>query len=236
MSQEAKNDTEAALDDLYTKRLANQENIKQWYYEERARRTVEALQKNGFNALYVEGRQKARQEILKLVPDGAAIGVGGSMTIRQIEILPELTKLGHLIYDHWTPGLSFEEVLSIRRAHLSCDVFLTSANALTLDGQIVCGEGIGNRVGAMTFGPQKVIIAVGANKITKDLHDALRRVKEVAAPQTLKETGLDLPCIQTGSCHDCNSPLRGCRITLILERKPAFTDTTVLVIGEDLGF
>lgn len=236
MSPEAENDARTSLDDLYARRLANQENIKRWYYEERAKRTVEALQKNGFTAFYAEGRQKARQEILKLVPEGATIGVGGSITIRQLEVLPELTKLGHLIYDHWVPGLSFEEVLATRRAQLTCDVFLTSANALTLDGQIVCGEGVGNRVCAMTFGPPKVIIAAGANKISKDLDDALRRVKEVAAPQTLKETGLALPCIETGSCHDCKSPQRGCRITLILERKPFLTDTTVVVIGESLGF
>ena len=212
------------------------ENIKRWYYEERAKRTVEALQKNGFTALYAEEQQKARQEILKLIPDGATIGVGGSITIRQLEVLPELTKKGHRIHDHWVPGLSPEEVLAIRRAQLTCDVFLTSANALTLDGQIVCSDGIGNRVCAMTFGPQKVIIAVGANKITRDIDDALRRVKEVAAPHVLKESGLALPCIETGYCHDCKSPQRGCRITLILERKPLFTDTTVVVIGEALGF
>ena len=236
MSEEVEKDVTAALDDLYARRLANQENIKRWYHEERARRTVSALQKNGFTAFYVEERIKARQEILKLVPDGATVGVGGSITIRQLEILPELAKAGHRIYDHWLSGLSFEEVLAIRRAQLTSDVFLSSANALTLDGQIVCGEGIGNRVCAMTFGPPKVIIAVGANKITKDLSEAMRRVKEVAAPLALKETGVALPCLETGYCHDCKSPQRGCRITLILERKPFFTDTTVIVIGEALGF
>jgi hypothetical protein len=236
MSEEVEKDVKAALDDLYARRLANQENIKRWYHEERARRTVSALQKNGFTAFYVGERRKARQEILKLVPNGATVGVGGSITIRQLDILPELSKAGHRIYDHWLSGLSFEEVLAIRRAQLTCDVFLSSANALTLDGQIVCGEGIGNRVCAMTFGPPKVIIAVGANKITKDLSEAMRRVKEVAAPLALKETGLALPCLETGYCHDCKSPQRGCRITLILERKPFLTDTTVIVIGEALGF
>ncbi|MFC1969764.1 lactate utilization protein [Chloroflexota bacterium] len=236
MSLEPENDAKNALDDLYARRLANQENIKRWYYEERAKRTVEALQKNGFTAFYVEERQKARQEILKLVPDGATVGVGGSITIRQLEVLPELAKAGHRIYDHWVSGLSFEEVLAIRRAQLTCDVFLSSANALTSDGQIVCGEGIGNRVCAMTFGPPKVIIAVGVNKITGDLNQALRRVKELAAPLALKETGVALPCLKTGYCHDCEAPQRGCRITLILERKPFFTDTTVIVIGEALGF
>jgi len=236
MPQERENDTSTALDGMYSRRLANRENIKRWYYEERARRTVEALQKRGFTALYVGGREKARQEILKLVPDEATVGVGGSITIRQLEVLPELVKAGHRIYDHWVSGLSFEEVLAVRRAQLTCDIFLSSANAVTIDGQIVCCEGIGNRVCAMTFGPPKVIIAMGANKITRDLDDALRRVKDVAAPQAMKETNADLPCVKTGYCHDCKSPQRGCAITLILERKPFFTDTTVIVIGEALGF
>ena len=87
----------------------------------------------------------------------------------------------------------------------------------------------------MTFGPGKVIIALGTNKLVADLDAALKRVKDVA-PLNMKLTGADLPCVHTGVCTDCNSPLRGCRATLILERKPALTDTTVLVIGEELGF
>ncbi len=236
MSSEAKDKAQVSPSDFYARRLADRDNIRRTYYEERADRAVKALQKNGFTAFYAEERRKAQEEILKLVPEGATIGVGGSITIREIGVLPELAKRGHRIYDHWAPGLTQEEILSIRRAHLTCDVFFTSANALTLDGQIVCGEGVGNRVCAMTFGPQKVIIAVGANKIVKDLHAALQRVKEVAAPQALSGLGLTLPCVQTGSCYDCDSPQRACRITLILERKPPLTDTIVAVVGESLGF
>ena len=236
MSPKVEDEANAPDSDFYGRRLANYENLKHWYYEERAKVVVKALQRNGFTALYAETAQRARDKILKLIPKGAAVGVGGSITLRQIGILPKLAKLGHQMYDHWTPGLSLEEGLAVRRAQLACDVFLSSANALTLDGKIVCVDGVGNRVAAMTFGPEKVIIAAGANKITRDLDDALRRVKEVAAPPTLKELGLALPCTETGSCQDCKSPQRGCRVTMILERKPFFTDTTVVVIGEALGF
>ena len=236
MPPEIENEARVFPDDLYARRLANQESLKRWYHEERARRTVEALLKNGFSALYAEDSRKACQEILKLISEGATIGVGGSITIRQIGILPELMRLGHALYDHWVPGLSPGEVLAARRAHLTCDVFLTSANAVTLDGQIVCSDGIGNRVSAMIFGPRKVIIAAGVNKITKDLDAAVRRVREVAAPLALKETGVILPCTETGSCQDCRSPQRGCRVTVILDRQPFLTDTTVVVIGEALGF
>jgi len=223
-------------EDLYAKRLANKENIKRWYLQERAQRAVKALQKNGFDAMYVEDRNKARDEILKLVPEAATVGAGGSMTIREIGVLDDLAKRGHTMYDHWKSGLSQEEIMGIRRAQLTCDVFLASTNAVTLEGELASTDGIGNRVCAMTFGPKKVIIAVGANKIVKDLHAGLQRIKEIAAPHALKESGLPIPCVQTGICSDCDSPLRMCRATIILERKPLQTDITVLVIGEEMGF
>ena len=222
--------------DIYARRLANKEGIKSWLLQQKAEKSVKSLAKNGFSALFVEDRNQAREEMLKLIPSGATVGVGGSITIREIGILDELTKNGHTIYDHWKPGLSQEETFNIRRAHLTCDVFLSSANALTLEGELVNAEGIGNRICAMIFGPKKVIIAVGANKIVKDVHAALRRLKEIAGPQALSGTGLPVPCVETGICIDCDAPMRGCRITTIMERKPMLTDTTVLVIGEPLGF
>ena len=223
-------------EDLYARRLANKGNIKRWYLQERAQRVVKALQKNGFDARYVTDRNQAREELLNLIPQVGSVGVGGSMTIREIEVIGELAKRGHTIYDHWSPGLSQDEILQIRRAQLTCDVFLASTNALTLEGELVSTDGIGNRVCAMTFGPKKVIIACGANKIVKNLEAGLRRVKEIAAPHTLKERGLPIPCVQAGICTDCDSPLRMCRVTMILERKPMLTDITVIVIGEELGF
>lgn len=223
-------------EDLYARRLANKDTIKRWYMGERAQRAVKALERNGFHAVYCEDREAAREEILKLVPPGASVGAGGSMTVRELGVLDELARRGHTLYDHWRPGLTQEEILDIRRAQLNCDVFLTSTNALTLGGELVSTDGIGNRVAAMTFGPRKVIVACGGNKIVKDIDAALKRTRETAAPHALKESGLPLPCVQTGVCNDCDSPLRMCRATVILERRPMNTDTTVLVIGEEMGF
>lgn len=223
-------------EDLYAKRLANKENVKRWLSQERAQKVIKALEKNGFEALWVEDRAKACEEILKVVPESATIGVGGSMTIRETGVLDMLANKGHTVYDHWKPGLSQEQVLDIRRAHLTSDVFLTSTNALTLDGELVNTDGIGNRVCAMTFGPKRVIVVAGANKIVKDVHTAIRRIKEIATPLAMKESDLPVPCVQTGICTDCDSPLRMCRATVILERRPMMTNITVMIIGEDLGF
>lgn len=223
-------------EDIYARRLANKENLKRWRLKQRAQTAVKSLKKNGFESLYVEDRVQARKEMLRLIPNSASIGAGGSMTIREIGVLEELARQGHIIYDHWKSGLSQDEILAIRRAQLTCDVFLTSVNALTLQGQLVSIDGIGNRICAMTFGPERVIIAVGANKIARDLNAALTRIKEVSAPLALKDSGAAIPCVKTGICTDCDSPERLCRATLILDRKPLLTDITVLVIGEELGF
>ena len=220
----------------YFIRLKNMEKTTKWLKEQRAKKAVEALKKNGFEAQYVNDEETARAEVLKQIPKEAKIGVGGSMTMRQIGVLDVLEEKGSVIYDHWKPGLSPEDVLKIRRAHLTCDVFLTSANAVTMEGMLVSTDGAGNRVGAMMFGPGKVIVVAGVNKVVNDLHSAFRRIKEVATPQVVKDMGLEIPCAVTGFCSDCNSPMRACRATVILERKPFFSDIHVLIVGEDLGF
>ena len=220
----------------YFTRLKNMEKTREWLLEQRGRKAVEALKRNAFDALYVSGLEAARTEILNRIPKGAKIGVGGSMTIRQIGLLPILERQGNLVYDHWKPGLSEEDVLKMRKAHLTCDVFLTSTNAVTLEGTLVSTDGIGNRVGAMTFGPGKVIVVAGVNKVVNDRESAFRRIREVATPQVVRDMSLELPCAVTGFCVDCNSPMRACRVTVILERKPFLSDIHVLIVGDDLGF
>lgn len=222
--------------DMYARRLANKDGIKLKHLQQLALAVIKPLTKNGFYALHLEDREQARQAILDLVPPGATVGVGGSMTIREIGVLDDLAGRGHVVFNHWRPGLSQEEILAIRRAHLSCDVFLTSTNALTLRGQIVSTDGFGNRITAMTFGPKRVIIVAGANKIVRDLEAALARIKNVCTPLTMGESGDPLPCVKTGVCIDCETPARMCRATIILDRKPLATDTHVLVVGEELGF
>src|SRR3990172_1013490 len=142
-------------ENTYFTRLQNMKKTRKWLLEQNGKKAVEALKKNAFNAMYVDNIEAARKEILNLIPKGARVGVGGSMTIRQTGVLETLEKQGNVLYDHWKQELSDEEVFKIRKAHLTCDVFLTGANALTLDGMLVSTDGIGNRVGAMIFGPNR---------------------------------------------------------------------------------
>jgi len=151
--------------------------------------------------------------------------------------LPEaLAAGGKTLYDHWQNGLSRRAELEIRLQQGRSDCFICSANAVSVSGEIVNVDGVGNRTNAICFGVPKVILVVGTNKLTPDLESALRRVREIAAPMRAKSLGIDTPCAKTGRCDDCNSPQRICRITVVLHRKPMLTDVSVVLINGDLGY
>lgn len=222
--------------DAFARRLASQDGARQWRMGQRGQAAVKALRRNGFDALYVENGAAAAEEALHRIPANAKVGIGGSITIRHIGITSELLRRGHTVYDHWRAGLDQEEMLEVRRAQLTCDVFLSSVNALTLDGQLVSTDGIGNRVASMIFGPKLVILVVGANKIVDGLDAAIARLRDVCAPLALRDTGADTPCVKHGICGHCKDDKRLCRATVIIECPSLQTPTTVIVAGEELGF
>ncbi len=206
------------------------------YFEDRGRRVAEALEHRGFRALYAATRADAREIILREVPGGAVIGVGGSVTIRDLGVLDALRERGHKILDNWAvpPG---PENFEVRRGQQTCDLFLSSTNAVTIDGQLVNIDGSGNRVNALSFGPRRVIVAAGINKVVGDVSAALRRIKEVSVPLNALRLNLHPPCVAAGKCVDCRVPQRVCRITSIIEWKPPFfADYLVVIVGEELGY
>jgi len=210
-------------------------SVKSKFYEYRCQKAVKVLIKNGFNAIYVPTKEDAVKKAIELVPPNASVGVGGSVTIRELGIVDELKARGHVIYDHYV-GTSNEEKNRIRKAQLTCDVFFSSTNALTLDGKLVNIDGTGNRVAAMIFGPGHVVLIVGANKITDDLQQAMLRAKQVASPMNAIRLNVKTPCATTGYCSDCTSEERLCAVTTIIERKPMLTNFTVIVVGEEIGY
>ncbi len=209
---------------------------KQWWVEEKAKKTIEKLEAHDFKALYVNNRQEAVEEIWKHVTPKQKIGVGGSVTIRELGILEQLEARGHTLYNHWKPGLSKENVLEIRKSQMTSDLFLSSVNAITVNGELVNIDGVGNRVNSINFGPGKVILVAGYNKIVEDVQEAIKRIKNVAAPINAKRLNIDVPCAKVGKCVDCNSPNRICRVVVIHERKPSLTDILIILVGEELGF
>ncbi len=194
------------------------------------------LKKNGFDAHFVEDVGMAKEMILNMILGYESFGVGGSDTVRSMNIVKELKIKGKVVYDHWEEGLTKEQDLDLRLRQGRCDCFLCSANAISASGEIVNIDGIGNRVAAMSFGPKKVMIVAGVNKITPDLASAIKRAREIAGPLRAKSLGLATPCAKTGKCTDCNSPQRICRITVILSRQPALTPISVVLINKQLGY
>ena len=208
----------------------------EWWVEERVKKVVEKLKAHHFDALYCKTKDEVVKEIQRYITPGMKIGVGGSITIRELGILEPLKKGGNILLDHWTPGLSQEESIKIRKSQMTADLFLSSVNAITLNGELVNIDGNGNRVGSTIFGPGKVILVAGYNKIVEDIQEAIRRIKNVAAPTNARRLNIDVPCAKVGSCVDCNSPNRICRVIVVHERKPALTDMLILLVGEELGF
>jgi L-lactate utilization protein LutB len=207
-----------------------------WLWEKLGGQCVEALKKHGFDAVWVADGNGARKHILEMVSPYETFGFGGSDTTRSLGLVGALKEKGKTVYDHWAPGLSKEEDMDLRLQMGRCDCFFCSANAISATGEIVNVDGVGNRTNAMCFGPRKVIVVAGMNKVTRDLESAVTRVRDVAGPMRAKSLNMETPCAETGRCTDCNAPQRICRITTILHRKPMMTDLSVVLINQALGF
>lgn len=207
-----------------------------WQKHVLGERAVEALRKHEFNAIFVQTAQEAVSYVASQLQPGMKVGFGGSMTLKALGMQQTVADAGCEVLDHNAPGLTPERKMEILRAQLTCDVFLSSSNAVTLEGELLNVDGNGNRVAALTFGPRKVIVVAGTNKIVRDLDEALSRIETTAAPLNNRRLDKPNPCTRTGECMDCDTPTRICRIYHILKRKPSLSDITVVIVGEDLGF
>jgi len=198
--------------------------------------TLERLRKNGMDAFYYPTAREAAEEILRQIPREATVGVGGSITVREMGIPEALIKRGQKVYDHWQEKTK-EARHAIGRLQQQSDYFLTSTNALTLDGKLINVDASGNRVTSMIFGPSHVIVVAGINKIVLNLEAGLARLKKIAAPKNCQRRKDSTPCAQDLVCRDCESPGRLCRVTTIIERKPFGLDRlSVYLISEELGY
>jgi hypothetical protein len=216
--------------------MSQTDELVRWTWEQKCEKAVECLGQNGFTALYCRTAQEARDYILKEAADAGSVGFGGSRTIVDLDVQEPLRAQGKEILNHGLPGLSPEERMAIMRRQLTCDLFLTGTNAVTLSGFLVNIDGNGNRVAAMFFGPGKVIVVAGRNKLVDgDVQAAIDRVKNWASPPNARRLNYNTPCAKTGFCSNCNSPDRICRVTTVIDRKPRVMDIRVLVVNEDMG-
>lgn len=210
--------------------------VEAWRDETIGTATVKALQKNGFDAVYVSDIEEAARRVMTFIEKGKTIGFGGSMTIKALRIPEKAQELGAIVLDHNAPGLTPDKKLEILRSQLTCDVFISGSNAVTMDGFLVNVDGNGNRVAALTFGPKKTVVVVGTNKIVRNLEEAQVRIETLASPMNNKRLDKPNPCVKTGVCQDCALETRICRAYQVLRRKPSLSDFTVIVVGSYLGF
>ncbi|HKM38987.1 MAG TPA: lactate utilization protein [bacterium] len=203
--------------------------------EDRLQRTKDALIKHGIHTRLVNTAAEAKQIILDEIEAGQKVGVGGSITIDTLQVVPELEARGCQVFWHWQ-AKSAAEASEIRRTQATTDVFLASSNAVTEDGRLVNIDGTGNRVAAMVYGPHKVILVCGQNKIVPDVEAGIHRTQNVAAPKNARRLNTGTPCGVTGRCNDCDSPGRMCAVTTIIERCPGQTDLKVILVREELGY
>lgn len=216
-----------------------------WHFEQLALQCLKGLKKRNLTGYYFPTRNEAKDHVLRTIPTDATIGFGDSVTLHQIGVIEPLQDRGQkIISAYWKDSNAYfpptkKEVVRVGREALFADYFLTGINAVTLDGAIVNTDGTGNRLAGIMFGPRRVILVAGVNKIVTNLEQALGRIKEVAAPlnarRHLVKHGMKTtpPCAQTGMCVDCRSN-RMCCFTLIIEHQIT-PRIEVVLIGERLG-
>lgn len=202
---------------------------------EQMKKVAEAMAARGFEVAFAGSAADARDQVLALVEPGQSVGIGGSMTIRELGLAEALQRAGHAVYWHWETPQERERVLeNARRA----DVYLASANAVTRDGRLVQIDGGGNRVASVIQGPKTVILVVGQQKLVDGgLNAAIARIRQQACPPNAKRLGLDTPCARTGVCNvnECGDDCM-CRAIAMLERPPRGRRVAVILVEETIGY
>ncbi|MEW5912153.1 MAG: lactate utilization protein [Thermodesulfobacteriota bacterium] len=202
-----------------------------------AQHLIKNLTKRRFAASFASTAAEAVDQVVGMIPAGSVVFRCGSMSTAYAGLWERLAQQpGVEVINPYLPSLSPEQSLAERRRGLTADFMIASTNAITLDGRLVNLDGTGNRVAAMTFGPKKVILMVGMNKVAADLDSALSRVKNYAAPVNCLRLGLPTPCCEDGLCHDCRTPKRICNIWTVHEGNMIEGRIHVLLVGEDMGY
>ena len=205
------------------------------YYEKRAQVLVKNLKSRHFEAYYCPDSASALAKALELIPEGASVGWGGALSAQQIGLIDAVKSGNFAAIDRDAATTPEERTQALKRC-LTADVFLCGANALSLDGQMVNIDGTGNRVAAIAYGPDTILVIAGMNKVCDTLDDAVTRARTVAAPMNKQRFPFETPCEVTGACADCKSEESICNQILITRNcRPAGRIKFVLV-GEELGF
>ena len=207
-----------------------------WSNEMKINRTIEALKKNNMNGYYAKNRDEVIKLIEDIVAEGSKVAVGGSETLSELGVLEYLRSGRYDFLDRYKAGLTPEEVTNIFKQSFLADAYLSGCNAITENGELYNVDGNGNRVAAMLYGPDKVIVICGVNKIVKDVDEAIKRNRAISAPMNAKRLKRKTPCAKVGYCMDCNSPERICNEYTLIKKQRLPERMHVIFLNENLGY
>lgn len=210
-------------------------DIKKEYYKNLANTVLKGFQKRFIEGYYCETKEDAKTLALSLVPQNCSASFGGSVTLDETGILAELRNREDItLYDRAT-ATTPEENKKIMHDALSCDYYFMSSNAITVDGELVNIDGNGNRVAALIYGPENVIIVAGMNKIVKTVEEGISRTRNVASPQNCVRLNKNTPCAVNGVCGNCLADTI-CDQIVITRASRVPQRIKVILVGEELGF
>lgn len=210
-------------------------SYKKWQMQCLAKESINILAKNHFDTNYAENLEEASNMVLNMIPEEASIALGGSETLSEMGIIDVFRNGNYRLFDRYQ-NLPHEEIVEIMRQSLLADFLVTGTNAITRNGELVNMDCSGNRVAGMIFGPKRVIVVTGANKLVDNVDEAIRRIKTIA-PLNSKRIKHETPCIQTGKCMDCHVKKRICNYLTIINNGWKFEGRiSVIVIADEIGF
>ncbi len=208
----------------------------EWVLEQKIKRTMEALEKNNMEAYFVKDEKALIGKINEFVKDGETVSVGGSMTLFETGVIDFLRCGRFNFLDRYKENLTPEDTKNIFRKSFMSDAYFVSSNAVTEQGELYNVDGTGNRTAAMLYGPDKVIVIIGVNKIVSNLEEAIGRNKNSSAPANAKRLNRNTPCTKVGYCMNCTSNERICNDYVLIRRQGQKGRIKVIVVGKNLGY
>ncbi len=209
---------------------------KQSFYETQAKTIIRQLEKRRMEGFYCPTREDAVHTAMSLTAADTSVSFGGSMTLAETGILDALRQRNDIRLIDRSLAKTPEEVKQAYRDSFSVHTYFMSTNAITLDGQLVNVDGSGNRVAALIYGPDQVIVVAGMNKVAADTDDAILRVHNIASPPNCIRLHKHTPCAAAGICTECLGDDCICSQTVITRRSGIVGRIKVLLVGEELGY
>lgn len=214
---------------------------------EKIEKTIKALESNNMSAFYAKKKEDIFPIIEKLINKGDSVAFGGSVTLDSIDAVKLIRKGDYAIIDRYAEEITPQERKKRFREAFSANVFLTSTNAITINGDLINVDGVGNRVAAIIYGPDSVIVVAGANKIVDSIDEGFKRIKKIAAPKNCNRLGINSYCSKAGECmglslenceitSGCNGESRICCSYTIISKQRTKDRIKVILCGEELGY